>query len=254
MGKNEILEKLIGLSRELGNKENDLAIIGEGNTSARIDDNSFYVKASGTQLGTLKEEGLVELRFKEILDLLKLKEGGDDDVKAAYQKAKVNPEQAARPSVETLLHAICLQYEGVDFIGHTHPTEINKLTCAKTYPEPLRGRLYPDEIVVLGRDSVFIPYTDPGLILASTVKNAIDEYISTYGEIPKVIYMQNHGFIALGSSPSEVINIHLTAVKAARIRIGALLCGGIVCLDNSQIERIIGRPDEKYRQSLFKNK
>ena len=69
---------------------------------------------------------------------------------------------------------------------------------SKTFPENLRGRMYPDEIVLLGEDSVFIPYTDPGIPLAREIKKQIDTYISEYGSVPKCIYMQNHGFVALG--------------------------------------------------------
>jgi rhamnose utilization protein RhaD (predicted bifunctional aldolase and dehydrogenase) len=44
------LDELVVLSLELGDPARDLAILAEGNTSARIDANSFWVKASGTSL------------------------------------------------------------------------------------------------------------------------------------------------------------------------------------------------------------
>ena len=40
-----------------------LAILGEGNTSARCTDDTFLVKASGTCLGTLSKDDVVECRF-----------------------------------------------------------------------------------------------------------------------------------------------------------------------------------------------
>lgn len=40
------LDELVELSLELGEPERDLAILAEGNTSARIDDQSFWVKAA----------------------------------------------------------------------------------------------------------------------------------------------------------------------------------------------------------------
>ena len=42
-----ILSQLVELSRELGRPEYDLAIAGEGNTSARESADTFWVKASG---------------------------------------------------------------------------------------------------------------------------------------------------------------------------------------------------------------
>ena len=57
--------RVVGLGRiDAGAIEaRGLAMLGEGNTSARIDENRFLVKASGTSLGILREEdvlGIVE--------------------------------------------------------------------------------------------------------------------------------------------------------------------------------------------------
>ena len=38
-----ILQQLIQLSQRLGDPANDYAILGEGNSSAAVDDESFYV-------------------------------------------------------------------------------------------------------------------------------------------------------------------------------------------------------------------
>ncbi|MBA3062199.1 MAG: class II aldolase, partial [Atribacteria sp.] len=138
-----------------------------------------------------------------------------------------------------------------NFVGHTHPTAVNRLTCSKSFPENLKGRIYPDEIILLGKESVFIPYIDPGVKLAQRAKKEIEIFLNKYGQKPKSIYLQNHGFIALGSTPAEVENITLTANKAAEIRFGALLMGGINTLSEDMVTHISKRPDEKYRQSLF---
>ena len=247
----KVLKELVQLSNNLGKPRYNLAIIGEGNTSAQADADSFYIKASGTELRTIREDGFVLLSIEKILDLLKLEKPDDNEIKRIFEGAKLDKTQGGRPSVETLLHALCLSYDGVNFVGHTHPVAINMLACAKGFPDNLKGRMYPDEIVFLGRDSVFIPYTDPGVVLAKKVKQEIDAYIRHYGEIPKAIYMQNHGFLAPGSTALEVENITLTASKAAEIRIGALSCGGINLLSAEIVKHIAGRPDEKYRQQIF---
>ena len=44
----EKLTALLHLSRELGNPQRPLAILGENNTSARLSDKTFLVKASGS--------------------------------------------------------------------------------------------------------------------------------------------------------------------------------------------------------------
>ncbi|MBC8499655.1 MAG: hypothetical protein H8D39_03905 [Candidatus Atribacteria bacterium] len=76
-------------------------------------------------------------------------------------------------------------------------------------------------------------------------------FLDKYGERPKSVYVQNHGFIALGSTPAEVENITLMADKAAEIRFGALLAGGINAFSEEIVNYIAERTDEKYRQNLF---
>ena len=88
--------------------------------------------------------------------------------------------------------------------------------------------------------------------LAQRAKKEIEIFFDKHGERPKSIYIQNHGFVALGSTPTEVENITLTANKAAEIRFGALLTGGINTLSGDMVTHISKRPDEKYRQNLFK--
>jgi len=46
------LKALLKLSHDLAMPANPLAILGEGNTSARPDEKAFLVKASGSCLGT----------------------------------------------------------------------------------------------------------------------------------------------------------------------------------------------------------
>lgn len=250
----DILRELTQMSRNLGKSERNLVIIGEGNTSALLPDGSYYLKASGFEMSSINEDGFVRLKKQTVLDLLEKQNICEDELKKLFNAAKVNPEETKRPSVEALMHALCLSYEDVRFIAHTHPCNINRLTCSKTFPENLRGRMYPDEIVLLGEDSVFIPYTDPGIPLACEIKKQIDTYISEYGSVPKCIYMQNHGFVALGASAREAENITLTAEKAAFIRLGAIAAGGINLLDVQTVRHIMNRPDEKYRKALFASK
>jgi len=67
---NEILKNLISLSHRLGKPERGLAMIGEGNISALLPDGTYYLKASGSELGTIKEEDFVRLKQDTVLALL----------------------------------------------------------------------------------------------------------------------------------------------------------------------------------------
>ncbi len=245
------LEQLVTLSRTLGNPANDYAILGEGNTSARAGEATFWVKASGTELRTIDANGFVEVRFDRVLALLDAPSLTDAEIKQGLNEAKVDAAGLGHPSVETVLHALCLQLEGVNFVGHTHPTAINALTCSVGFDAAFAGRLFPDEIVVCGPAPVLIPYVDPGPPLARAVKAHIDAHIDYYGEVPKVIHMQNHGMIALGRTAQQVANITAMAVKAARVLAGTYALGGPRFMTAEAVARIHTRPDEHYRQKVI---
>lgn len=244
----KILDQLIAMSRVLGDPALDYAILGEGNSSARIDDDTFWVKASGAEMRTIEAIGFVQVRFEPVLDLLEQEGVGDQAVKAALEAARVDPGAKARPSVETVLHAIALRLEGVRFVGHTHPTAVNAVLCSQKAEEAIAGRLFPDEIVYCGPAPVYIPYTDPGVPLARAVRDAIRGHLAEYREVPKVILMQNHGLIALGGSAQEVENITAMYVKTARVILGAYALGGLHPLSPENVARIHTRPDEQYRR------
>jgi len=155
--KHETLQQLIWMSRELGRPELDYVILGEGNTSARIDDETFFVKASGAEMRTLDEGGVVEVSFERALALLDAKDISDAAVKAGLTAAKVDPSAPRHPSVETVLHALALTEGGASWVGHTHPTAVNAILCSQAAAAAYAGRLFPDEIVVCGPAPVFVP-------------------------------------------------------------------------------------------------
>ena len=251
--KQNLAKELVELSNWLGAPEQDCAILGEGNASVRASDETFLVKASGTELGTLDENGLIEVNYRHSLSMIDNEIMSDDEVRQALSHARTNPDEVRMPSVETPLHAVCLAMDDVRFVGHTHPTAINAFTCSNDFEAALSSRLFPDEIVVCGMEPLLIPYVDPGVQLARIVKQRLDEYVVRTGGPPREIYLQNHGFIALGSSAKQVKSITAMAVKAARVRLGTQAFGGPRPMSSQHAERIDTRPDEHYRQRVIKN-
>ena len=81
--------------------------------------------------------------------------------------------------------------------------------------------MFPDEIVCCGTASVFVPYTDPGLKLAQTIRRETEAFIKKHQRQPRVILMQNHGIITLGATRQAVLAAMLMAEKAAKIFVGA---------------------------------
>lgn len=244
----DILNQLVELSNNLGRPELDYVILGEGNTSARADDETFWVKASGTEMRTITEDGFVRVAFERALELLNNPDLSDQVVKAGLKAAKIDANTLGHPSVETILHAICLRQKGINFVGHTHATPVNALTCSADFESAFAGRLFPDEIVVCGVAPMLVPYTDPGVPLARKVQQDLDYYLNQYGEPPKVILMQNHGLIALGSTARQVEDVTAMAVKTVRILLGTYSAGGPRFLSSHDVERIHTRPDELYRR------
>ena len=246
-----LLDTLITMSRNLGDPGNEYVILGEGNTSARVDTNCFWVKASGHSLRSLEAGGLVQVSFEAALDMLKGPDLSDAGVKEALKEAKVDPQAPGHPSTETVFHAVCLKLPQVNFVGHTHPTAVNMLTCSAAFEDAVSGRLFPDEIVVCGIAPLVVPYVDPGLPLAREIHRRIYQYVDTYGEPPKTILLQNHGLIALGPTAQQVENITAMAVKTARILHGTYALGGPRILTAEDVNRIHTRPDEHYRQEII---
>lgn len=242
------LEALIAMSRALGEPTADCIILGEGNTSAGADEESFFVKASGACLRGINSDGFVRVSRQAIRDLLARESLTDDEVRAGLEAAAIDAE-GRRPSVETFLHAALLDLPGIEFVAHTHPTAVNALLCSQRAEEAVRGRLFPDEVVCCGPESAWVPFTDPGAVLAHAVRRAVEEYAERWNAPPVVIMMEAHGMIALGATPAVVLNATTMAVKAARIRLGAASWGGLRTMSPAELERIFTRPDEHYRMS-----
>jgi rhamnose utilization protein RhaD (predicted bifunctional aldolase and dehydrogenase) len=250
-----LVDDFVAMSHAVGAPEWDAIILGEGNTSLLAENDTFYVKASGCNLSTLTAEHAVQLRRAPLMALLeKATVVSEAELQETYKLAKVDEAVKARPSVEAIFHALLLGYPNVKAVVHTHPTAVNALTCSKGWPAVLEGRICPDEAVVLGPDSVFVDYVDPGAVLAKTIRVGVDAYMAKWGAFPKAIYMQNHGVIALGASPTEALNVTQMAIKAARMRLWALQAGGIHPLSPETVLHLLGRPDEKYRQQMLAGK
>ena len=246
----DVLNRLVDMSCTLGAPEQDCVILGEGNTSARSGADRYWIKASGTKLHQIEASGFVELRFPPVLSLVDRPEITDGEVKQALEDAKLDPSAAARPSIEATMHAVIYALTETQFIGHTHPTAVNALLCARDYEEILAGRLFPDHIVFCGLEPLFVPYADPGLPLAVSVKQGLIKYLDFFGDAPKVVFLQNHGLIALGKTATEVENITLMTVKACRILAGTANFGGPRFLTDAETRRVYTRPDELYRRKL----
>ncbi|MDZ4770266.1 MAG: class II aldolase/adducin family protein [Chloroflexota bacterium] len=241
--------ELLRMTRLIGVPAHNLVVVGEGNTSMRVDADSFWIKCSGRGMHEIDERGFVQIAFAPILDLFD-SDLSADALQTAMMDARVDP-SGARPSVEVTFHASVLHGCAVNYIGHTHPLAVNGILCSTRAEQFAKNRLFPDEAVLCGPESVFVPYTDPGLPLARAIRDQVRLYMDQYEEAPKVILLQNHGLIVVGNTAQEILNVTAMCVKAAGIFTGACAVGEPVFMSREDIMHIYKRPDEIYRRQLF---
>lgn len=248
-------EELIGLTRTLGDPSLDLALLAEGNTSTlAAEEGSFWVKASGQSMGSIAEDGFVRCRLEPLVAAL---DGSLSDAEVRQVLAESMAEGAGKPSVEAFMHAWLLTLPGVDWVGHTHPASLLPLLCRADARELAKRRLFPDEVVCCGPAACFVPYVDPGLPLAVKIREEVQAYIVKWEEVPKTIWLANHGLIALGATPAEVMSATLMSAKAGRVwtsLLSTMVKDDLMLepMSSASVARIRTRPDEHYRQKLLR--
>lgn len=250
--KKRVREDLLSLSRELA-AFNDMAIAGEGNVSGSIGADRFLVKASGTSLGTLIDAHLVEVDARPLVAAVDdAASMSDAEVERLLLDARID-RSALKPSVESLFHAWLLRLEDIAFVAHAHPVAANAVLSSPRAHDYAARRLFPDQVVYCGPESVLVPYVDPGLALAQRIADAVDGYRTRSGILPKIILIRNHGVIALGRTVRDASAGMLMAEKSARVFIDAAALGGPVYMAPTHVARIDGRIDEHYRQQMLRD-
>jgi rhamnose utilization protein RhaD (predicted bifunctional aldolase and dehydrogenase) len=241
--------RLLQLSHEFGKAQ--WTILGEGNTSGRIDERTFAVKASGSSLGTLTEIELTHCYFDKLLPLLDRENITEQEIEDYLWASRVS-ETSLKPSVETFFHAHLLTLPGVNYVGHTHPIPVNQVLCSPLSHSFATERRFPDEVVCCGPVSLLIPYEDPGLALARRIRKEVESFLGEHKRLPKVILLVNHGVITIGPSTESVRVAMAMTVKAAEIFVGAHSLGGSVAMPSVEVFRIENRLDEEYRRKMLR--
>ena len=248
---NNQIKALLDLSHEIGREDRQLAILGEGNTSMKLNSEQFAIKASGCCLATLTQNEVTVCDTGKVLGILEKRQLTDLELEEQLLDARAGS-AGPKPSVESMFHAWLLTLREVNFVGHCHPTAANQVLCSPRARDFAERRLFPDEVVYCGPQSVFVPYADPGLALAREIAERTRAFVEKEGIVPRLILLQNHGIIALGSTPQAVMACIMMATKAASIFMGAAAMGGPNFMTAQHVERIAGRPDEAHRQRQLK--
>ncbi|MBV5281281.1 MAG: SDR family NAD(P)-dependent oxidoreductase [Paludibacter sp.] len=187
------IQQLIEISQFYG-RDSRFVIAGGGNTSYKNAE-KIWVKASGSSLATITEEGFA------VLDRAKLNLMSDKvySTNAAEREEQVKNDLAdatitkgKRPSVETSMHNVI----DFAFVVHMHPTLVNGLMCSNNAQADLQK--------LFGTKALYIEYTDPGYVLFKKVEDAIKAFRAEDGAEPAVIWLQNHGIFVAANSIEEV--------------------------------------------------
>jgi rhamnose utilization protein RhaD (predicted bifunctional aldolase and dehydrogenase) len=242
------LTDLVRLSRTLGEPERRLAILAEGNTSQRVAKDQLAVKATGRSLRHASAEDFVLVSLRRLSEIVDNSEAGDADVARYFDE--IEAEQGLRPSVEALVHVVCVVDAGATTVAHTHPESVNALLCSDRADVIAGPPIFPDQVVVIGRRALLVPYTDPGVVLARVVRARLAEHARQWG-MPRAIYLQNHGLVALGSSASQVLQLTEMADKVSRVLAATLSLGNVVPMTEESAERIDTRDDEQIRRTAL---
>ncbi len=192
------LEDLIEISRFYG-KDKEFAIAGGGNTSVKNED-TLWIKASGTQLATLSRDGLAVLSRERLKNISTSRYSSDADerekeVKNDLLRALLDPGEK-RPSVETSLHNL-INYR---FVIHLHSTICNAILCAQD-SESLIHEFFDNKVL-------YIPYTDPGYVLFKRIEKEIRDYRGKFTDDPQIIFLANHGVFVSADTTEEVKRIY----------------------------------------------
>ncbi len=188
-----VIQDLITISQFYG-RDSRFVIAGGGNTSYKNAE-KIWVKASGSSLATITEDGFA------VLDRAKLNLMSDKvySANAAEREEQVKNDLAdatitkgKRPSVETSMHNVI----DFAFVVHMHPTLVNGLMCANNAQADLQK--------LFGAKALYIEYTDPGYVLFKKVEDAIKAFRAEDGAEPAVIWLQNHGIFVAANSIEEV--------------------------------------------------
>jgi rhamnose utilization protein RhaD (predicted bifunctional aldolase and dehydrogenase) len=96
-----------------------------------------------------------------------------------------------------------------------------------------------------------VPYAEPGIELARAFARCLTARCDDGGDRPRVVYLANHGLVALGASAIEAQAVTTMAVKAARVRLVASTAGGARPLAQACIDAVVSREDEIQRRAVL---
>jgi len=206
------LADLIRISNVTG-KDTTLVQGGGGNTSVKTADGKYmYIKASGTALKDMNtKKGWRRLRLAPVRSII------EDESLAELEPEIREPEVVnrlllacddkvaggARPSVESHLHAFLDKC-----VIHLHPLVVAAYVNAKNGKAAIE-KLFKNEKF----PPVWVPYTDPGFMLAKKIARLVGDYEKQFGKKPAVMILQKHGLFVTAGTADAALRLVRKVIK-----------------------------------------
>lgn len=174
-------------SRLLGANQ-DLVMHGGGNTSVKIKEKNFfgkeqeilYVKGSGHDLASIKENGFAPVKMETLLALSRFSSLTDHEM-VREQKLGMTDLSAPGPSVEAILHAL-IPYT---FVDHTHADAVVTISNTPDGTKTLKH--------LFGENVLFVDYVMPGFVLAKKVFELTKDFDQQKWDNLQGMVLLNHG-------------------------------------------------------------
>ena len=192
---NPTVESLLRRSNRLGADHRNTNYAG-GNTSAKgtatdpvtgDDVDLLWVKGSGGDLGTLKEQGLAVLRLDRLRALSTVYPGVDreDEMVTAFDYT-LHGKGGAAPSIDTAMHGLL----DANHVDHLHPDSGIAIATAQD-GEALTGTIFGDKVL-------WVPWRRPGFQLGLDIAAITAQNPQAIGVI-----LGGHGITAWGDTSDE---------------------------------------------------
>ena len=201
-----MLRIITGLSHEFGTS--DYVCGGGGNTSCK-DDQTLWIKPSGTALSNLSPETFIALNRKKLAELYAIKP--PDGVSSREALVKEILHQATRSktpgraSVEAPLHDSL----NARYVVHLHPCIINGLACSKN-GQVVSRELFPS--------ALWLDYVNPGYTLCLRAREEIQKYKDHNGCEPSLIILKNHGVFVAADEADEIRRIYAEVIEVLKLQ------------------------------------
>ena len=197
---NSDLELRVYTSNLLG-RSDELVLHGGGNTSVKSEvdgEEILFVKGSGWDLVSIKEQGFAPVKLEVLKQMAKLESLSDSEMVSQQKEAMID-KSAPNPSVEAILHAII----PFKFVDHTHADAVVTISNSKSGIENIK-KVFPNFLIV--------PYVMPGFILAQKIYEMSKDI---NWEKCEGIILHNHGIFTFDDDAKKSYDKMIAAVSLA---------------------------------------